>query len=131
MMLDQRRHHVHLEQDVAAEQGSKRKQKRHAQQNQDKEEDRAKDKGKEKETMGRGKNTETIKKEGGNEVSRKDFTVIKPLGCGEVAKVYLVRHNKTEQLFAMKVFDKHEMIKRNKVIFPNLKNNYYFFKPQG
>ena len=67
--------------------------------------------------MGRGKNTETIKKEGGNEVSRKDFTVIKPLGCGEVAKVYLVRHNKTEQLFAMKVFDKHETIKRNKVIF--------------
>eukprot|EP01087_Luapelamoeba_hula_P018337 TRINITY_DN5898_c0_g1_i1.p1 TRINITY_DN5898_c0_g1~~TRINITY_DN5898_c0_g1_i1.p1 ORF type:complete len:556 (+),score=139.28 TRINITY_DN5898_c0_g1_i1:114-1781(+) len=50
-----------------------------------------------------------------SEVSREDFTKLKILGRGDVGKVYLVRHNKTEKLFAMKVLDKKEMITRNKV----------------
>jgi len=50
-----------------------------------------------------------------SEVTREDFVKIKTLGRGDVGKVYLVRHNKTEKLFAMKVLDKREMIKRNKV----------------
>ena len=57
-----------------------------------------------------------------SEVSREEFTKIKLLGSGDVGKVYLVRHNKTEKLFAMKVLDKREMIKRNKVGSTSLLN---------
>ena len=50
-----------------------------------------------------------------NNVSLDDFTVIKMIGRGDVGKVYLVRHNESQQLFAMKMLEKREMLKRNKV----------------
>jgi len=48
-------------------------------------------------------------------VCREDFTKVRVLGRGDVGKVYLVRHLKTNKLYAMKVLDKNEMRKRNKV----------------
>lgn len=44
-----------------------------------------------------------------------DFEKIKLIGKGDVGKVYLVRLKGTNQLYAMKVLSKKEMIKRNKV----------------
>lgn len=44
-----------------------------------------------------------------------DFTKIMLLGKGAVGKVYLVKHNETGKLYAMKVLSKEEMIARNKV----------------
>jgi protein-serine/threonine kinase len=48
-------------------------------------------------------------------VSPSSFEKIKLLGKGDVGKVYLVREKKTENLYAMKVLSKKEMIKRNKI----------------
>jgi len=48
-------------------------------------------------------------------VVSESFTKVKMIGKGDVGKVYLVRHNETHQLYAMKVLDKREMVKRNKV----------------
>eukprot|EP01129_Flabellula_baltica_P017080 TRINITY_DN935_c0_g1_i1.p1 TRINITY_DN935_c0_g1~~TRINITY_DN935_c0_g1_i1.p1 ORF type:complete len:624 (-),score=149.63 TRINITY_DN935_c0_g1_i1:1006-2877(-) len=44
-----------------------------------------------------------------------DFNKILLLGKGAVGKVYLVKHNTTEKLYAMKVLSKEEMLARNKV----------------
>lgn len=49
------------------------------------------------------------------EVSPSSFEKIKMLGRGDVGKVYLVREKRTNKLYAMKVLNKHEMIKRNKI----------------
>lgn len=49
------------------------------------------------------------------EVGPSSFSKIKLLGKGDVGKVYLVREKKTERLYAMKVLNKREMIKRNKI----------------
>ncbi|QSL65106.1 hypothetical protein MERGE_002411 [Pneumocystis wakefieldiae] len=49
------------------------------------------------------------------EVGPSSFDKIKLLGKGDVGKVYLVRERKTRRLYAMKVLNKKEMIKRNKI----------------
>ncbi|PVU93065.1 hypothetical protein BB559_003468 [Furculomyces boomerangus] len=49
------------------------------------------------------------------QVSPSSFTKIKLLGMGDVGKVYLVREKLTSKLYAMKVLNKKEMIKRNKI----------------
>jgi len=43
------------------------------------------------------------------------FEKLALIGKGDVGKVYLIRHKITKQLYAMKVLDKQEMVKRNKV----------------
>jgi len=48
-------------------------------------------------------------------VSASNFEKIKLIGKGDVGKVYLVKHIETDKLYAMKILDKKEMIKRNKV----------------
>jgi len=48
-------------------------------------------------------------------IGPKDFVKIKLLGRGDVGKVYLVQRRDTEELYAMKVLSKDEMLKRNKV----------------
>eukprot|EP01123_Difflugia_compressa_P008599 TRINITY_DN2609_c0_g1_i1.p1 TRINITY_DN2609_c0_g1~~TRINITY_DN2609_c0_g1_i1.p1 ORF type:complete len:455 (-),score=80.69 TRINITY_DN2609_c0_g1_i1:10-1176(-) len=50
-----------------------------------------------------------------NKKRLKDFEKIKLLGRGSVGHVYLVRLKGTDQLYAMKVLEKQEMIKKNKV----------------
>ncbi|CAI7675122.1 unnamed protein product [Penicillium manginii] len=49
------------------------------------------------------------------EVGPASFDKIKLIGKGDVGKVYLVREKKTSRLYAMKVLNKKEMIKRNKI----------------
>lgn len=49
------------------------------------------------------------------EVGPGSFDKIKLLGQGDVGKVYLVREKKTNKFYAMKVLNKQEMIKRNKI----------------
>ncbi len=79
------------------------------------------DRGEKKANMSKTKESEKLSKTKKSDkkrkdsISREDFTKIKVLGRGDVGKVYLVRHNKKDKLFAMKVLDKAEMIKRNKV----------------
>jgi protein-serine/threonine kinase len=48
-------------------------------------------------------------------ISAFQFQKIKLIGKGDVGKVYLVKHIETDKLYAMKILDKKEMIKRNKV----------------
>jgi serine/threonine protein kinase len=48
-------------------------------------------------------------------VGPKDFSKLKLLGRGDVGKVYLVKRQNTDELYAMKVLTKAEMLKRNKV----------------
>ncbi|CCF60326.1 hypothetical protein KAFR_0J02620 [Kazachstania africana CBS 2517] len=43
------------------------------------------------------------------------FEKIKLLGQGDVGKVYLVRNKITDRPYAMKIFNKHEMIQRKKI----------------
>ncbi|EIM21781.1 Pkinase-domain-containing protein [Wallemia mellicola CBS 633.66] len=49
------------------------------------------------------------------EVTPASFQKIKLLGKGDVGKVYLVREKKSANLYAMKVLNKREMVKRNKI----------------
>lgn len=49
------------------------------------------------------------------EVTANSFEKIKLLGRGDVGKVYLVREKRSNKLYAMKVLNKREMIKRNKI----------------
>ncbi|GAA6062778.1 hypothetical protein JCM10212_006891 [Sporobolomyces blumeae] len=49
------------------------------------------------------------------EVGPSSFQKIKMLGKGDVGKVYLVKEKQSQQLYAMKVLSKKEMIKRNKI----------------
>ncbi|KAK5094269.1 serine/threonine protein kinase, AGC [Exophiala xenobiotica] len=49
------------------------------------------------------------------EVGPGSFDKIKLIGKGDVGKVYLVREKKSNRLYAMKVLNKKEMIKRNKI----------------
>ncbi|KAI8608604.1 kinase-like domain-containing protein [Chytriomyces sp. MP71] len=49
------------------------------------------------------------------EVQPSHFQKIKLIGKGDVGRVFLVRHNSTQKFYAMKVLEKREMIKRNKV----------------
>ncbi|KAI8887485.1 Pkinase-domain-containing protein [Backusella circina FSU 941] len=49
------------------------------------------------------------------EVSASSFSKMKMIGKGDVGKVYLVRQKQTDKLYAMKVLDKKEMIRRNKI----------------
>ncbi|EJS44474.1 kin82p [Saccharomyces arboricola H-6] len=48
-------------------------------------------------------------------VEPRSFEKIRLLGQGDVGKVYLVRERDTDQIFALKVLSKHEMIKRKKI----------------
>lgn len=45
-----------------------------------------------------------------------DFTILKVIGRGSYGKVLLVRKNDTEEILAMKILKKKEMIIRNQVI---------------
>ncbi|KAJ3135588.1 hypothetical protein HK100_002526 [Physocladia obscura] len=49
------------------------------------------------------------------EVEPNHFQKIKLIGKGDVGRVYLVRHSKTQNYYAMKVLVKKEMVKRHKV----------------
>lgn len=49
------------------------------------------------------------------EVGPSSFAKCKLLGRGDVGKVFLVRQNASDKLYAMKVLSKKEMIKRNKI----------------
>ncbi|CAB52745.1 Serine/threonine-protein kinase ppk22 [Schizosaccharomyces pombe] len=49
------------------------------------------------------------------EVTPHSFEKIRLLGQGDVGKVYLVRQKSNHRLFAMKILNKREMIKRHKV----------------
>uniref|UniRef100_A0A8H7Y1C6 non-specific serine/threonine protein kinase n=1 Tax=Psilocybe cubensis TaxID=181762 RepID=A0A8H7Y1C6_PSICU len=49
------------------------------------------------------------------EVGPSSFVKIKMLGKGDVGRVYLVREKKTNNLYAMKVLSKKEMIERKKI----------------
>ncbi|SCU77344.1 LAMI_0A00804g1_1 [Lachancea mirantina] len=48
-------------------------------------------------------------------VGPKSFDKIKMLGQGDVGKVYLVKERNTKRLYALKIFNKAEMIKRKKI----------------
>ena len=48
-------------------------------------------------------------------VNQHSFTKIKVLGKGDVGKVFLVRENASNKLYAMKVLSKKEMVQRNKI----------------
>eukprot|EP01105_Mastigella_eilhardi_P000268 TRINITY_DN1035_c0_g1_i1.p1 TRINITY_DN1035_c0_g1~~TRINITY_DN1035_c0_g1_i1.p1 ORF type:complete len:728 (-),score=166.31 TRINITY_DN1035_c0_g1_i1:79-2262(-) len=48
-------------------------------------------------------------------VSTSDFQRIRLIGRGELGRVYLVRHIPTQQLYAMKVLPKEEMIRKDKI----------------
>lgn len=48
-------------------------------------------------------------------VCPKSFEKVRILGQGDVGKVYLVKEKETSRLYALKIFSKKEMIKRNKV----------------
>jgi len=48
-------------------------------------------------------------------VTAEAFQRLKLIGKGDVGKVYLVRHKETQKVYAMKILNKTEMIKRNKV----------------
>ncbi|SMN21606.1 similar to Saccharomyces cerevisiae YCR091W KIN82 Putative serine/threonine protein kinase implicated in the regulation of phospholipid asymmetry through the activation of phospholipid translocases (flippases) Lem3p-Dnf1p/Dnf2p [Maudiozyma saulgeensis] len=48
-------------------------------------------------------------------VSPKSFEKVRMLGQGDVGKVFLVKQKNTNRLYALKVFSKSQMIKRNKV----------------
>jgi serine/threonine protein kinase len=54
-------------------------------------------------------------------VSADTFQRLKLIGKGDVGKVYLVQHKESGKYFAMKILDKNEMIKRNKVFQRDLK----------
>jgi protein-serine/threonine kinase len=56
-----------------------------------------------------------VEKPKSTRIGPEDFVRIKLLGRGDVGKVYLVRMKDSDQLYAMKVLDKREMISRNKV----------------
>ena len=48
------------------------------------------------------------------QVGPKSFEKVKKLGQGDVGKVYLVREITTDRLYALKIYDKKEMIRRKK-----------------
>ena len=48
-------------------------------------------------------------------VNQDSFEKIQLIGRGDVGKVYLVREKVSDNYYAMKVLDKREMIKRNKI----------------
>lgn len=48
-----------------------------------------------------------------------DFQKIRLIGKGAIGNVYVSRLKGTEQLYAMKVIKKYEMIQRNKVKHPS------------
>lgn len=54
-------------------------------------------------------------KKGPVRVGPEDFEKLKLIGKGDVGKVYLVREKKRDKLFALKMLDKEEMIRRNKI----------------
>ncbi|EHA57158.1 hypothetical protein MCOR27_010856 [Pyricularia oryzae] len=54
-------------------------------------------------------------KKGPVRVGPEDFEKLKLIGKGDVGKVYLVREKKRDKLFALKMLDKDEMIRRNKI----------------
>ncbi|KAI8886586.1 Pkinase-domain-containing protein [Backusella circina FSU 941] len=49
------------------------------------------------------------------EVGPSSFVKVRMLGKGDVGKVYMVKQKGTDKLYAMKVLDKKEMIRRNKI----------------
>jgi protein-serine/threonine kinase len=48
-------------------------------------------------------------------VSHHRFEKVTLIGKGDVGRVYLVRDSKTRDYYAMKVLNKKEMLKRNKI----------------
>jgi protein-serine/threonine kinase len=58
---------------------------------------------------------EELKKVTNNKLTINDFTIIKVIGKGSYGKVLLVKKNKEDKVYAMKVLKKKAMIKRNQV----------------
>jgi len=79
-----------------------------------KEDHKEHDKEQNEETNGKKEDDEENGKHSGR-VTAETFQRLKLIGRGDVGKVYLVKHIETKKFFAMKILDKHEMIKRNKV----------------
>ena len=48
-------------------------------------------------------------------ITKKDFKMISVIGKGSYGKVLLVKYKNGEQLYAMKVLKKNEILKRNQV----------------
>jgi serine/threonine protein kinase len=57
-------------------------------------------------------------------VAMEDFKKIKVVGRGAYGKVYLVRHNYTDKIFAMKAVKKELVIKTDQV--EGIKCKYFF-----
>lgn len=51
-----------------------------------------------------------------NKLSVDDFSIIKLIGKGSYGKVFLVRKNGTDQIFAMKTLKKKDMILKNQIL---------------
>ena len=48
-------------------------------------------------------------------VAKSDFRILKTIGRGSYGKVYMVQHNLTEQIFAMKSVKKEVLIRTDQV----------------
>jgi serine/threonine protein kinase len=51
-----------------------------------------------------------------NKLNVNDFVIIKLIGKGSYGKVFLVRRNNTDEVYAMKVLKKKEMIYKEQVV---------------
>ena len=60
-------------------------------------------------------NSEKLKKYTNNKLTIEDFTIIKVVGKGSYGKVLLVKKNKEETIYAMKIMKKISMVKKNQV----------------
>lgn len=72
------------------------------------------------EYMNTASNTEVIVSSDGTKINEDSFEILKMLGKGKFGKVFLSEKKDNQQLFAIKVISKLEIIKRN--FFENLKN---------
>ncbi len=78
------------------------------------------------------KNTEVLLTQGEEKISQKSFNIITVLGKGYFGKVFLVSKKGTEDLYALKVINKLDIIKRNffqglqneKKILDSIKNHF-------
>ena len=57
-------------------------------------------------------------------VQKSDFTILRTIGRGTYGKVYLVKHNITEQIYAMKSVLKELLVKTDQVA--GIRGKYYF-----
>jgi protein-serine/threonine kinase len=60
------------------------------------------------------------------EVGLKDFDILQPLGEGTFGEVYLVRYKPTSKLYAMKVLNKKQFLKRNFMHYAETERNILY-----